>query len=323
MKRFFMTARRTAAALLLAAAFCVQTLALPQYLIPVGRTVGIKLYTKGLVVTELDDGMAAQAAGIRRGDSIMAANGQSVASAQELREAVKDGSHVVLTVRREGKTAEFLLTPERIDERWLLGMHVRDNICGIGTVTYVDPDSGSFGALGHGVGNFCGGGLLQLEQGILVASDVTDVQKGKCGTPGALHGAFDASDVRGMVEKNSEHGIFGKISRVPENAAVPVAQAGEIRMGEAKILANVDGTAVEEFSVRIEKLYPEAKNGRDLLVRVTDARLLACTGGIVQGMSGSPIIQDGKLVGAVTHVLVNDPTRGYGIFIEHMLDAAG
>ena len=323
MKRFFVRSYRIAMAMILAAVVCLQAAALPSYLIPSGSTVGIKLYTKGLVVTKLDDGMAAQAAGIRCGDAVTAANGRSVASAQELRDVVQECPNVVLTVCREGKTAQFLLKPEQTDGQRLLGMHVRDSICGIGTVTYIDPECGTFGALGHGVSDVCGKGLLKLDKGVLVASDVTDVAKGQCGTPGTLHGSFDVSDVRGTVEKNSEHGIFGTISRVTDKPALPVAQSREVQTGDATILATVDGKAVTEFSVRIEKLYPDAHNGRDMLLRVSDARLLAKTGGIVQGMSGSPIIQDGKLVGAVTHVLVNDPTRGYGIFIENMLDAAG
>ena len=153
---------------------------------------------------------------------------------------------------------------------------------------------------------------------------MVEVQKGARGAPGLLKGAFDTSTTLGTVEKNTEHGIFGTTRcALGDGAALPVADRSEIHTGKATILSNVNNTSVQEYEVEITKLFPtEETSGRNLLLTITDSRLLRTTGGIVQGMSGSPILQDGKLVGAVTHVLVNDPPRGYGIFIENMLQAA-
>lgn len=315
--------RRTAAAFALALALAGQALAAaPEYLIPGGNTIGIKLYAKGLLVTEVSDGSAAQRAGLREGDAILAADGETLSSVQSLRALVQNGKPLVLTLARGGQEAEFLVSPEKADDSYRLGVSIRDHIAGIGTVTYYDPGTGAFGALGHGVGGLLDMGLLPVSSGLVVSSSVCDVKRGSSGSPGALRGEFDLTHTIGSVTANLPHGVFGVMTDVPQRAAVPVAANGDVHTGSATILSNVSGDTVEEFSVQLERLSPDAENGRNLLLRVTDERLLALTGGIVQGMSGSPILQDGKLVGAVTHVLVSDPTRGYGILIENMLDAA-
>ena len=190
-------------------------------------------------------------------------------------------------------------------------------------MTFYTEDGKAFGALGHGVSGTGGTELTPVTSGFVVSSSVSDVQKGSRGTPGMLKGVFDLSHAVGTVTENSARGIFGVMQTLPHKAAVPVAGPGAVRTGPAKILSNVKGAEICEYDVEIVRLMPEAQNGRDLLLRVTDPALLEATGGIVQGMSGSPILQDGRLVGAVTHVLVSDPTRGYGILIENMLDAAG
>ena len=200
-----------------------------------------------------------------------------------------------------------------------LGVSVRDNISGIGTITFFDPETGVYGALGHGVAGLTSAQPLAISGGVLVPSSVTDVKKGVRGTPGELHGSFDVADPLGSVSQNEPHGIFGKLTAPPDSEAVSVADVSQIHTGAAVILANVDGKETREYCVRIDKLYPQAENGRNLLLTVTDERLLAVTGGIVQGMSGSPILQDGRLIGAVTHVLVNRPEQGYGIFMQTML----
>lgn len=324
MKRCKTIWRSCAAAVMLAIALHAQAAAAaPAYLIPGGNTVGIKLYTQGLVITDLADGSAAQSAGLKKGDTILEIDGKSVDTAQALSDALQSGTEVVLRVQRDGRQAEFLVTPAKTEDGYRLGAFIRDSIAGIGTVTYCDPLTGAFGALGHGVNDLSGTHLLPLEKGFIVPSSVSEVRKGCRGTAGQLHGVFDVTQALGTVEKNTERGLFGTLTQIPSRTALPVAQGEQVKTGEASILSNVDGTAVEEYAVRIDKLYPDAQNGRNLLLTVTDERLLEKTGGIVQGMSGSPILQDGKLVGAVTHVLVNDPARGYGIFIETMLDAAG
>ena len=164
---------------------------------------------------------------------------------------------------------------------------------------------------------------MPMEAGVVVHSSVVNVEKGKCGTPGELKGTFDVNRILGSIDTNLDRGIFGELTVPLSGNPLPVAEASEVKTGAAEILANINGTDIKAYSVEIKKIYPHAKEtGRNMLIEITDPKLLDTTGGIVQGMSGSPIIQDGKLVGAVTHVLVNDPTRGYGIFIENMLDAA-
>ncbi len=316
------TLRRVLLAAVLAVSFCVQALALPAYLIPGGSAVGVRLNAPGLVITGLEDGAAAQAAGLRCGDLITKCAGSPVRSAQALSQRLQSGEAVVLQVQRGGQAAEFLVQPARSGTRWCLGAQVRDHISGIGTVTFYDPTDGTFGALGHGVSGFTDARLLQIASGSLIGASVADVRRGAAGAPGELHGTFDPGKTLGSVTANTRCGLFGTAAELPQRTALPVAAQEQVHTGAATILANVQGEAVEEFSIRIEKLYPGAQNGRDLLLRIDDEALLEQTGGIVQGMSGSPILQDGRIVGAVTHVLVSDPERGYGILIENMLEAA-
>lgn len=309
------------AAFVLAIALCCQTAAAGRTLVPGGYTVGIKLYAEGLMVTEVESGTPAQQAGIRKGDIIMMAGGKKTDSAQALLGSIQTSEPVVVRVERGGREAEFLVTPEKTSSGYRLGVLVRDHIAGIGTVTYYDPVSLQYGALGHGVSGLDGTQLLMLQSGYLVRASVAEVQTGTRGTPGELHGIFDVTDAVGTVEKNTACGIFGTLSQPKPGEAVQTAPASAVTTGAAEILSNVDGEQVQRFSIRIDRVDPDAKNGRNLLITVTDEALLAKTGGIVQGMSGSPILQNGKLVGAVTHVLVNDPTMGYGVLIENMLDA--
>ena len=303
MKQIKNRVRQLGVTLTLLALLVTQALAaVPAYLIPGGNTVGIKLYTRGLVITAVSDGMAAQAAGLKAGDTILAADGDPVRTAQSLCAHLQEGKPVVLTVLRGEQEAKFLVSPEKTEDGCRLGLTLRDHIAGIGTVTYYDPDSRRFGALGHGVSSAGDLRLTPAASGFVVSSRVVEVRRGSRG---------------------NECGVFGVMQSLPRKAAVPVAQAGEAHTGAAAILSNVSGTEIREYTVEILKLYPDAGNGRNLLLKVTDPALLEKTGGIVQGMSGSPILQDGKLIGAVTHVLVNSPDTGYGIFIENMLDAAG
>ena len=292
--------------------------ALPKTLIPGGCTVGVKLYTEGLMVTGFEVGSAAKAAGLKKGDVIVAVDGEAVHTTEALREQLEDG-RVILTVLREGKRASFCVTPR--DDA--IGAYVKDSVAGIGTVTYFDPDTGEFGALGHGV---CGAeteSLVPVAAGVVVPSDVTAVRKGSDGSPGELKGQFDVETIWGQIQRNTARGIFGTLAVPLPGEPMQVGRGTEVEVGPATILSNVSGREVRPYSVEILKVFSEtSESDRNLLLKVTDKTLLNTTGGIVQGMSGSPIVQNGKLVGAVTHVLVNDPTRGYGIFIENMLEAA-
>lgn len=297
-----------------------------EYLIPVGRIVGLQLHGDSMTVVAYDDllGGCARDAGIKIGDELLEIDGVAVSSVEEVRGALeKGGDSVELTVRRNHQCSRVSLTPAVTEEGPRLGVYLRQGISGVGTVTYYDPQTGIFGTLGHGVSD-AKGKLLTMTRGSAYEAAVVTVKKGKSGDPGQLKGAAESDTTCGTLLRNTPQGVFGRASRGWEGEALPVADYGEITTGQAQIRSTVSGGEPQEYSVEILKIYPQDRtDGRNFLIRVTDPKLLETTGGIVQGMSGSPICQNGKIVGAVTHVLVNDPTMGYGIFIENMLDAAG
>ena len=302
---------------------CAQTLATPEALVPVGRTVGLRLQGE-LTVAALEDG--ARHAGLRVGDRIITVNGTEATSVEELRSLIENETEVRLSVDRGGQTLELDMEPTKTDEGARLGIRVRDGVSGVGTVTFYDPETGRFGALGHGVNDPNTGRRVDLRCGSVLPCRVTDVERGRTGAPGELHGAVDGRSPIGRIEKNTAAGIFGVMDLPPQTDALPLADTRQVQAGPAKILSNVAGEEVQAFGVTLLKIDPDNRDGRNYLLQVCDDALLSVTGGIVQGMSGSPIVQDGRLVGAVTHVLVDDPTIGYGISIENMLaasDAAG
>ena len=309
--------------LILTVSLPVQTLA-AELLIPVGQVIGLQLRDETLTVAAYDDllGSCARDAGLQIGDQLLKVDSTPVSDAVSVRAALSAaGTPVSLTVRRSGKLTTLRITPRQTQDGPRLGIYLRQGIAGIGTVTFYDPATGLFGTLGHGVSD-SKGNLLTMHTGSAFDARVLSVKKGKAGQPGQLKG--DAGAVLGPLLKNTPQGVFGKTETPFRGEALPTAAYSQIKTGPASIRSTVEGRQVQEYSVEILKIYPQDRSdGRNFLLRVTDPALLQATGGIVQGMSGSPIIQDGKLVGAVTHVLVNDPTRGYGIFIENMLDAAG
>ena len=301
-------------------------------LVPMGRAVGIELEAGGVMVagfseveTEAGARTPAEEAGVKIGDLITAIGPRSTDNAAELLTALTtlDGSAVDVTVRRGEQTLMLRVMPAKNrDGRWQLGLWLRDSVSGIGTVTYYDPESGAFGALGHGINDAESGKLLPFDGGKLTGASVVDVVKGGPGAPGELCGKPDPAQVLGALGKNTGCGVFGTAQFADAGAPVPVASEDEVCLGPATILATVNGETVEEFQIEISRIYRQPEDHRFLMLTVTDPRLLAQTGGIVQGMSGSPILQNGKLIGAVTHVLLSDATRGYGISIREMLDAA-
>ena len=318
--------RAAAAAVWLGLLLTVPALAAePDTLVPVGRTVGLELETDGIYVVsfeEAEGGSPAEAAGLRVGDRILAADGQTLTRAEELRAAAarSGGAAVVLDVERNGRAMQFAVRPAERDGGWYLGLRVRDRIAGLGTVTFYDPETGLFGALGHGVGGDC---PLKIRDGIAAETEVTAVRRGEAGVPGSLLGQALGGETLGTVERNTDRGLFGRGD--PEalaGQAVPLADPAEVTTGPAELWCGAAGCEVTAYAVEIEAVRFDPEHCRDLRLVVTDPRLLDLTGGIVQGMSGSPILQNGKLVGAVTHGLVRDPTRGYGILIGHMLEAA-
>lgn len=299
-------------------------------LVPVGHTIGVKLFADGVLVVGLSDGDSpAKESGLREGDIVLAFNGAEIESTEHLQKLLAENGEARATMRvqRGAKTLTVPITPEEHEDgTYRLGAWIRDSMAGIGTMTFYDPESGVFGALGHGVTDVDTGSLMPLQTGSVMDASVKAVKRGESGTPGELRGDFDLTRDCGSLYANTDCGLFGTIegeTRALTGAeAVPIATKGEVATGKATILANCDGDEVKEYEIEIEKLYAGASPTRNMLLRVTDEELLAKTGGIVQGMSGSPILQDGKLIGAVTHVLVSDSARGYGIFIENMLDAA-
>ena len=316
---------RSAAVLFLIFASIPLKVGAAELLIPVGKLIGLQLQDDTLTVAAFDDILGAEArdAGLKIGDEILKIDSHAVESISDVKSALdRCGAQVDLTVRRGGKINNLRFPPQQTEEGPRLGVYLRQGIAGIGTVTFYDPDTGLFGTLGHGVSD-SRGRLMTLKEGYAYSARVQSVRKGLCGEPGQLKGDADAGCILAPLLKNTPQGVFG-ITKIPwPGEALPVAAYSDICTGAATIRSTVQGDTVQEYSVEILKIYPEDRSdGRNFLIKVTDPALLAVTGGIVQGMSGSPICQNGKIVGAVTHVLVNDPTMGYGIFIENMLDAA-
>ena len=306
-----------------------------EKVVPSGKIVGITMDTDGLLVLGTDsvDGeknlTAMPCKGVLQvGDRILEANGEYMENKEMLMEVVEEsnGSPVTLKLKRLGKEREVSITPvfSVMDGTYKIGAWIRDSIQGIGTVTCYDHETGMVAALGHGVYDADTDALMEIREGALVSAELKEIIRGQDGEAGKLNGDLLMHDKIAVVEKNTEKGIFGiGNENVFQDKEVPIASSSEVKKGEAVILSDLEGGDVKPYRIEIEAIQ---RNGRkahkDMTIRITDERLLQLTGGIVQGMSGSPVIQNGRIVGAVTHVLVNDPTRGYGIFIENMLEAA-
>lgn len=301
-----------------------------------GMPFGAKLFTDGLIVVGFSDidcttgsPHPASDAGIQVKDIILKIDGTPVGTAENMGKlvAASEGRPITITVRRNDTEFNIQVTPSlsTTDKIFKTGMWVRDNTAGIGTITYVDPVSGAFGGLGHGICDSETGALMPLSRGIVIDVTISGIQKGQCGTPGELKGHF-ASGKIGSLLGNTHAGVYGIMTEIPseirEQTALPIALKNEIRDGEATLLCTLDDGGICSYTVSVRKLKNSLDN-KNMEITVTDPALLEKTGGIVQGMSGSPLIQNGRLIGAVTHVLINDPAKGYGIFIENMLNAAG
>lgn len=301
-----------------------------RILIPGGQAVGVAIHTKGVLVVGLSDGAGMQA-GLRAGDVLLSVNGRPLESADILTETVNaaGGQPLSILMERNGRQQTLLATPafDESSQSYRLGVWVRDSTAGVGTLTFYDPVSGAYGALGHAITDSDTGLMLPVSEGYLMQAEVVGVRRGERGMPGELKGSFLREQVRlGSVKNNSAVGIYGRMEAAMDNAlypgGLPVGGKGEVHTGEATILSTINGSEMVEYAVEITQVNRGSEQ-KSMVIHVTDERLLSATGGIVQGMSGSPIIQDGKIVGAVTHVFVNDPTKGYGIFIEKMLDEVG
>ncbi|MFB5083429.1 SpoIVB peptidase [Symbiobacterium thermophilum] len=311
--------------------------------VPGGHSIGVRLQSDGVQVVgfaavEDEEGRVhhpGRAAGLQVGDTILAIDGRPVRGEDHavhlFQEAGRRGREITLTVRRGDERLERTVKPVREKEtgRWRVGLYIRDGASGVGTLTFYHPPTRKFGALGHVIAEGESRRPFQFAHGQITAADVVKIQKGRRAAPGEKITSHPDSGGRlGVIEKNTPFGIFGRLNSPLKNPLyeepLPVAMASQVKEGPAEMLTVVDGQKIERFQVEIVRLIRQpTAEGKNMIVQVTDPRLLEATGGIVQGMSGSPIIQDGRVVGAVTHVFVNDPTRGYGVLIEWMLQEAG
>ena len=299
-----------------------------------GMPFGVKFYSDGIVIvgfTEIEtaEGMKNPAydAGLRVNDIITGINGSEVKSSGELLRLIEqaDGAVEVTYIRgKDVRKAKLEPSTSTSDGKKKTGMWIRDTTAGIGTVTYIVPGSGEFAGLGHGICDMETGELLKMERGTVVDVQISGITKGKAGTPGELKGFF-TSEKSGVLTKNTICGVYGCFSEIPyeliPEPLIEVGKTDDVHTGEAAIWCTLDGVTPRKYKINIDEVH--RTGNRSFSLTVTDRELIEKTGGIVQGMSGSPILQNGKLIGAVTHVLVSDPTKGYGIFIENMFDAAG
>lgn len=289
-----------------------------------GESFGLTMYTNGVIVVNVEeDHSPAHEAGIRENDIIIRANGTEITSNEQLKQIVEDscGEEIELSLNRGESPISLSVTPQQnTDGGYSVGMWVRDSTAGLGTVTYYDESTCSFGALGHGINDRDTGMLLPLRSGRIVNAEITSVTKAQPGIAGGLNG-YMGGELIGTVTVNNGYGVYGRYENLPQGRHVLCAEDGEITVGEAEIYCTLDSTGVHGYSVEIEEVNLDSESGQNMVIRVTDEELISRTGGIVQGMSGSPIVQDGKLVGAVTHVFVNSPKVGYGISIGNMLES--
>lgn len=304
---------------------------------PVGKPIGIYVKTRGILVLQSgefagEDGFTKRpAALLQEGDYILAYNGEEITRKKELIENIAEcsGDPIVLTIDRNGEVFDLQVIPEKNESgEYKLGIWVRDNAQGVGTMTYVTKEN-EFGALGHGINDLDTSVLMSLEYGNLYEADIISIKKGSEGEPGEMTGyiSYDRDDLVGEVSQNTNEGIYGMVkesfSEDIEGEYLKIGLKQEVHLGPVKILSTVNEKTVYYDAEIIDIYMQNDSSSRGFRIKITDPSLIEETGGIVQGMSGSPIIQDGKFIGAVTHVLVQDPAMGYGIFIENMLEAAG
>ena len=305
-------------------------------LIPGGQALGVAMRTEGVLVVGVSDVASGESparnSGLQAGDVITTVDGVAIATARELSERVSaaGAQPVRIGYQRAGRAMSATLTP-CLDESTgalRLGAWVRDSTAGVGTLSFYDPDTGAYAALGHAITDGDTGSVLTVSQGQILKAAIVAVQKGQRGAPGELKGSFlREAEVLGDIRRNSVLGIYGSLS-TPASCplypdGLPVGLRTQVHTGPASILSTISGAGVQEYTIEITRVNPQSTpSPKSMVLRVTDDRLLSATGGIVQGMSGSPIIQDGKIVGAVTHVFVSDPTQGYGLYIDWMLGEA-
>lgn len=300
-----------------------------MHVIPLGTSFGIKLFTDGVIVVSLSDidtgdsiSCPAQDAGIKVGDYILKANGEEITTNSSLAKLIgaSDGQDISLTVKRDNEIFETVLTPIFHEGAFKAGMWIRDSAAGIGTLTFYNPDNGVFAGLGHGICDMDTNGIMTLGHGEPAEITLCGIVRGQINEPGQLQGYFASDEPMGELLANNETGVYGTLNEKPAGDLIEVAKKNEVKTGDAKLLVSVDSNGPQYYDAKIESLNSDNQKTKNMVIKITDERLLALTGGIVQGMSGCPIIQDNKLVGAVTHVFTEDPQTGYGIYAQTMFE---
>ncbi|MBQ8193025.1 MAG: SpoIVB peptidase [Bacilli bacterium] len=305
-------------------------LAYSEYIIAGGENIGIELNSSGVIIVgtyEVNGKNIAKESGLQNGDKIIKINDQNISNIKEMLNIIDntiEKENISITYLRGSKKNETILKLSKNEDNvYKTGLYVKDSITGVGTLTYIDPNTKLFGALGHEIIEKNTGQKLEIKEGKIYSSTVTGVTKSDIGNPGEKNAKYDNTKIYGSVFENTTHGIFGDYTNIlPDKKLYKVGKIEEIKTGEASIFTVINGNEVEEFKINIIKVNKESNLSKNILFEVTDENLLRKTGGIIQGMSGSPIIQDENIIGAVTHVVVDDPAKGYGIFITTMLEEA-
>ena len=303
-------------------------LAYSDYIVAGGENIGIELNSKGVIIVgtyEVNGINPAKEANLRAGDKIIKINDKEVINIEEMLKVIENSSNksnIKITYLRGNKTNDTSLKLSKSNDNiYKTGLYVKDSISGVGTLTFIDPNTKLFGALGHEIIEKNTGQKLEIKDGKIYSSTVTGITRSDIGKPGEKAARYDSSDIFGDVKENTTSGIFGNYtSTIPDKKLYKVAKEDEVKTGNATIFTVIDGNTIESFAINILRINKSTT--KNILFEITDSRLLKNTGGIVQGMSGSPIIQNDYIVGAVTHVVVDDPTKGYGIFITTMLEEA-
>lgn len=304
--------------------------------VPLGNAVGLKLYTSGVLVVGMSEIEGKdnkkykpyENTGIEEGDMIIKVDEATVTCTADLVDTVNKakGNQVKVEYVRQGEASQTNITPVKgTDNKYKLGLWVRDAAAGVGTVSFYDPSTKTFAALGHGIQDVDTGQLIDISNGDFITTKILSITKGKKGNPGKISGTIENQTTIGQVYRNTDFGVYGKLKNITAlnvdiSKAMEVATRDEIKQGPAKIICTLENNSTKEYNVEIEKIYKNNnENNKSMLVKVTDSELIEKTGGIIQGMSGSPIIQNNKVIGALTHVLVNDPQMGYGVFADLMI----
>lgn len=299
-------------------------------IIPVGSIAGLKLYTNGVLVvgmSEIEGEKPYEHTGIEEGDTILKINNDMVNSTDDLIQKVNmsKGNEIKVQYIHDNQSKECSIKPVAVKNEYKIGLWVRDSAAGVGTVTFYEPATQKFGALGHGITDIDTGELIDIASGEFVSANILNIKKGENGNPGKIQGTIEEQDTIGNIYKNTQFGIYGKMKNISnlnidKSKEMEVALRDEIKLGKATILCSLDNRKVEEYEIEIKKIYKDNNyDNKSMRIKITDERLIEKTGGIIQGMSGSPIIQNGKFLGAVTHVIVNEPLEGYAVFGDIMI----